>query len=419
MFVKILSITDLIKKIKLKLMKELNTKCSEFTASEELEKLICSRHNLIMADSIQKYVNKAPVTRKAKFLHHIFFFMNLVVTIKWLVLSIFNQDIILISCGEFLYVLLEIKMLSRAIFIASSCFLMGDTLQYYLESKHQLFYLDLIWNIKTQSYSYLLPTKYWNKLSKNSFIMGKVFNMLLDKILTPWLAIIFPLISVKAYFDESIKHNLAILSLNCLATILWVRHCLINSMGACFVSFMTIKFLEYKFKQLIDMINGNTLLIPRVIVDFDTTCRIIKQLSILFNIALSLVYMFFPFFFVFIIQIIIDETTTNSGRLLLLFFMIIAVIVNYYVFDVMSSISTANKSIVKHLYPIIVDRNFRKLRLRLRIDSFIARLNEEFVGFICLRYVDLKRSTFLIYIISITRAYFLVSSLVFQSVFKK
>ena len=40
-----------------------------------------------------------------------------------------------------------------------------------------------------------------------------------------------------------------------------------------------------------------------------------------------------------------------------------------------------NKKIVKLLHPIQIDKRFKTRLMRLKIDSLIARLNKEFVGF--------------------------------------
>ena len=75
----------------------------------------------------------------------------------------------------------------------------------------------------------------------------------------------------------------------------------------------------------------------------------------------------------------------------------------------MSSISTTNTSILMNLYPILVDKNFKKLKLRLRIDSFIARLNTEYIGFHCLLFIKFKRLSFYEYLIGLSGTYCLLT----------
>ena len=82
----------------------------------------------------------------------------------------------------------------------------------------------------------------------------------------------------------------------------------------------------------------------------------------------------------------------------IIFLMTLLYIVNY----LCTSITTANQSITKYLYKVFNDQNFNRLSqqsvglnlnynfgqlsnimVHMKIDSFIARLNEEYIGFYC------------------------------------
>ena len=82
----------------------------------------------------------------------------------------------------------------------------------------------------------------------------------------------------------------------------------------------------------------------------------------------------------------------------------------------MNNITHQNQTLPKYLYPIFHDKQFTRfehrislnlnynfgqlsdIMVRIKIDSFIARLNEEFVGFYCFNLFQLTKLSFFEYI---------------------
>ena len=71
-----------------------------------------------------------------------------------------------------------------------------------------------------------------------------------------------------------------------------------------------------------------------------------------------------------------------------------------------------NNIIVKLLHPIQFDKRFKTRQMKLKIDSLIAKLNEEFVGFYCLYAIKFNRKSFYQYIIGLSTTYLLIDGLV-------
>ena len=102
-----------------------------------------------------------------------------------------------------------------------------------------------------------------------------------------------------------------------------------------------------------------------------------------------------------------DKKINKLGTLMTLSTILLIFIGNYMSFQLLSSISVTNYFILKQLYPLLTDKNFNRRVLRRRIDSFIARLNTEFIGFHCWFYIKFKRYTFYEYLIGLSSTYLL------------
>ena len=100
-------------------------------------------------------------------------------------------------------------------------------------------------------------------------------------------------------------------------------------------------------------------------------------------------------------QEINNEWKTIVKRLTIIYITIIMIVV-FIINHLCTSITTANQSIAKYLYKVFNDQNFNRLsqqsvglnlnynfgqliniKIHMKIDSFIARLNEEYIGFYC------------------------------------
>ena len=68
-----------------------------------------------------------------------------------------------------------------------------------------------------------------------------------------------------------------------------------------------------------------------------------------------------------------------------------------------------NKNIAKLLYPIQFNKKPKKLTNKLKLNSFIARLNKEFVGFKCLYFIKFTELSFYNYMLGLS--YFLINRL--------
>ena len=146
-------------------------------------------------------------------------------------------------------------------------------------------------------------------------------------------------------------------------------------------------------------------------VKYNEISQLIQNLSDYINYIIGLIYSFGILITAIFIKIITDQTASIVTRIFCLVLLIALCIVCYMVNIMSASISTANKSFAKHLYPIFIEKHFRNLRLKFKIDGFIARLNNQFIGFYCFNLFKFTKLAFYQFFYILTSAYILVNNL--------
>ena len=371
---------------------------------DQLDKLQCHNH-ILMAQSTGHYVRRLSNNTKRKLYIYFYLILNITYGLKYAILSFTDKDCILALLGENIYELENNKLKSRIIFILFLGISIFIIVVHYLESTHQLVHLGYIFNNISGRKNFVLSSNYQDIFVKRNLKYCCLLNNL-HKFIKFFVINIFTLL---AYFTSSMKQNILLLLFfnNFVMTILSIYG--FTVLFTMFIwSYMTLMYIQLKFTSIIDMISSNLLLVKRAILDYNRTYRIVNKLEKSFNILLSIIYIYYPTFYIFLLNSIVDgsiEKTIKFSLLLTLFF---NVIINYIIFNKMTAISTTNTSILYNLYPILVDKNFKKLKLRLRIDSFIARLNTEFIGFHCWLFIKFKRLAFFEYLFCISGTFFLL-----------
>ena len=249
------------------------------------------------------------------------------------------------------------------------------------------------------------------KLTTKLWLLSKLFR----KVLNPQNYIILAaamLYSVTAVnLTSPIPYNLVTLAVNCSITYVWFTNLfgIVFSIGLIF--YLTLSMAQLRFKQIIHLVKvTNHAAMFNVIHLYNKLIIDIQLCRPLFDALIGIVYVSVPYFIAVLAQLLFDgywfaRTIAASG-------MTIVCICNYSIYHMASSICMMNDIIVKLLYPIQFDKRPKTRQIKLKIDSFINRLNEEFVGFYCLYAIKFTRMSFYQYILGISTTYFLVKGLV-------
>ena len=137
----------------------------------------------------------------------------------------------------------------------------------------------------------------------------------------------------------------------------------------------------------------------------------VRKIRKLFNPDIGIIYLSAPFIIGHAYQIMSDHHVHWLGRLIGLTVLLVASTSNYIIYSMASSICFMNKIIVKLLYPIQFNKKPKKVTNKLKIDSLIARLNKEFVGFHCLYFIKFNKLSFYNYVLGLSSVYFLINNL--------
>ena len=141
--------------------------------------------------------------------------------------------------------------------------------------------------------------------------------------------------------------------------------------------------------------------------------NIIKDLSGPYNIVIGLIYCIVPY----IITIPTKFFKLPNDTLILVlakmfaYAICIAAILNAYIINqIAASITVRNKSFHKYLYPMFFGNKSMDLRTKLKMDSFIARLHKQFIGYECFNLFKFTKLSFYQYILTIVSTYILISN---------
>ena len=186
--------------------------------------------------------------------------------------------------------------------------------------------------------------------------------------------------------------------------------------------YIPITLLNYKFDELINRLRvairwNNEEALHRILKSYDELIGVVQQLSGPYNIIIGLVYCIVPY----LIVVNVELVKLERNDLLFIFnkylhwFVLFICNVNAFIINQISaSITVRNKSIHKYLYPMFINGRNRNLRIKLKFDSFIDRLNNQFIGYYCFNLFEFTKMAFYQYIFTITSTYFLMSQFFYE-----
>ena len=186
-----------------------------------------------------------------------------------------------------------------------------------------------------------------------------------------------------------------------------------------FIVYIPIIFLNYRFDELIEKLRvairwNNEQRIHQILKSYNEVIAVIQQLSGLYNIIIGLVYCIVPYIMAINIEIINikrKDLIFKSLKMLYLFIFILLNIAIFIINQISASITVRNKSIHKYLYPIFIRERKTRIRTKLSIDSFIARLNTQFIGFYCFNLFKFTKMAFYQYAFTVSISYFLIKNI--------
>ena len=234
------------------------------------------------------------------------------------------------------------------------------------------------------------------------------FGFFLTILMSLWATI-----TTYLYFDYG---NIIILCFWTIIVIIWSYEAIFLFAMPTFFFSIPITHLNYLFDELIDKLRvsikwNNEQRLHQVLQSYHQLIGCVQQLSGPYNMVIGLVYCFFPYIISINIELMRIKRNDLLFKWLRIAFLVLFIIQNIALFiinQISASITIRNKSIPRHLYPMFFNGRQRKLQIKLKIDSFIARLNTQFIGYYCFNLFKFTKMVYYQYVLSVSSCYFLI-----------
>ena len=291
--------------------------------------------------------------------------------------------------------------MNAILFSLSIVTLSGNLVVVYYESQKNLVFFYIFFDLKARKQKYQMSQKHIKKLTlKSSFLYYgyiRIIGSITFYILI--LSTICVTIGVNLYYDYG---YVIILWTWTLSMIITGNQIISVCLFGAFFFYLPITVLNYRFDELIDKLRvsirwNNTNAIHRIIESYDQLISDCKQLSGPYNIMIGLVYCLNFYVIALYFELMKIDRNDLLFKLLKIVFIIGFILTNINAFiinQLSASITVRNKSIHKYLYIIFCSKRIIRIRTKLTIDSFIARLNTQFIGFYCFNLFKFTKMAF-------------------------
>ena len=302
----------------------------------------------------------------------------------------------------------------------SLCFvsLLAKSVIVYYESKKNLKIIDIVVDLKARKQKYQMSQKHIKKITLMTWLIYYGYTRITGSIVLLLAILTQSSIAIGTYLFCDYG-NVIILWLWTIIIIIAMKEVIIILLYGAFWFYVPITLLNYRVDELIDKLlvsirNNNTLVIHKIVESYDQLISDCQQLSPTYNVIIGLVYCLVPYIISIFVELMKIDRNDLLFKLLKICFIIFFMISNINAFimnQLSASITVRNKSIHKYLYPMFFSNMKIRIRTKLTIDSFIARLNNQFIGFYCFNLFQFTKKAFYEYAIVISTCYFLIKNL--------
>ena len=379
----------------------------------------CFDRNIFYYDSTDSYFSRKEPTFKRKTKFYMRFLLLAIFTIKYGLLSLYPDNFKWLALEELSIIFGEQANLFHALeFGFAFLTLVCKLIVAYFERRKNLYLINFFVNWKARKPLFRIDQRHLKKITLWAYIIYYGYMKISTSILV--------LIQILMLFCGTIAAYLYYEYGNVIILCSWTFYYMIIAcemtltlQSYIFAIFIPITLLNYKFDELIEKLRvsirwNNEQRIHQVLQSYNELIDVVKQLSGFNNMIIGLAYCMVPY----IMAINIELTHINRNdfffTLLKMAFISLFIVSNVGIFiinQISASITVRNKSIHKYLYPMFCNGRQRKLRTKLSIDSFIARLNTQFIGFYCFNLFPFTKMAFYQYGFTVSTSYFLVTNI--------
>ena len=396
--------------------------------------LFFANNYFVYYDTLENYQGRIEPTRERKLLYHLYNLILVSGLLKYVSLTYYQDDWLKVITGEvfFLY-LTHYKRVYAYINFGLVFIIFIKLLMFYYEKNLNFDCNKLVSSsnlLKYHNHSFLIVVNvlYW-------------LGYLVTVLLIYFDAIIITIFTLLAYFNHTYNFNLLILIISAIQVVICIKICFETVISLAILYITVLIFLKWTQDEIIKSIRFNVFWRNKVKLNdsfkvYHQFTRTVNEMSKLINMLIGMIYILTPVMFSQAIVLFNEQAITLVDNLMKLLFIAIipfTIICIYLVNHLGSSITIVNQSIAKFLYPLFNDKNFNRLSqqsvglnlnynfgqlsnimIHMKIDSFIARLNEEYIGFYCFNLFQFTKLAFFQYLYMFMTAYVLVFDLQHQ-----
>ena len=387
---------------------------------------------ILYYDSYHNYQDRVEPPFKRKIMYHGISLLLISVLIKFFLLTLFDDDSLKINMGDILPVYTAYYRKGYIFFINFLLlFIMFRRVILYYEKKLTI-NINEIKTINNGSNIFKYNNNESSLIIIANFAYWIKYFYLIGFYLISTLHIIF---SLATYIFTHNNYNIIILMVSTIHNIICFKILNTNYPGYAMITLTTFIFLKLKQNDIIKSIRFNVLWRNKFrlydnLKQYHQFTRLVDKLGKLINVLSGIIYLITPFFISQILWILTEEEPKNLldkvAQVLFIFMVIVMIIVIYIFDDILSRIAKVSHHLPKYLYPIFHDKQFTRFQhtiglnlnyrsgilsdimVRIKIDSFIARLNEEFVGFYCFNLFEVTKLAFFEYIYMLMSVFVLI-----------
>ena len=382
-------------------------------------------------ETFENYQARIEPPRQRKLFYHTINLMLISLLIKYTLLT-FSEDISLkVLTGEvlFLHFTYYRRVYAYINFLFALLTMLKLTICYYEKN------LMFRWNNLNSNNTGLL------KYHQNSFlILANIFyygSKIIDIIILYSCSFVFITMYSLAYFNSEYEFNLINLIVSIIQVIICIKFGLSFVIGWIMLLFIILMFLKWKQDEIVksmrfNLLWGNKVKLYDNLIVYHQFTETVSKVSKLINIEVGLIYTMTPGMFSQAMMILNIQANNLEEMILQKLVMLIVpfyVILIFIINHLACTITTVNQSIPKYLYQVFDKKNFSRLNhqvglnlnyksgqlsnimVYMKIDSFIARLNEEYVGFYCFNLFQFTKLSFFQYLYVFMTAYVLINDL--------
>ena len=374
-------------------------------------------------DTLQNYQSRTDPLRERRLIYNL---INLVLVsgfIKFVLLTYYEDDWLKVITGEVIFLFVtEYRRVYAYVNFGFVFVIILKLVIFYYEKNKIIDFNKLDSNsklLKYHNHSFLIVVNsvYW---------LGYIVTQFITYIVTIFIIIL----ALIAYFNDNFNFYLVVLIISTIQFFICVRISIATAISCIMLITTLIIFLKWKQDEIIKSIRFSVIWRNKVKLNdglkvYHQFTRTISELSRLINMVIGMIYILTPIMLSQGIIIINGQANSKFDNLIQLIFVIIItfVIILIYIFNhLASSITLVNQSIPKFLYPVFNNMNSNNqvglktnnnsnrsnILFQMKIDSFIARLNEEYVGFYCFNLFQFTKLAYFQYLYMFMSAYVLI-----------